>query len=214
MSKVYGFKDKSTAERLARPGDQGGIGYPNSPATAQTITVELSGTLTAYSDTAAPPSVDAQIVSYGTTGLSTTSNWTDTELPTVKVYNSLGAEFSSGDHVICCKMDGRFFVVIGLHYKSLVRFTLDAALTTSDASQTATITDQYGPGLDNTTTSGGIIVHNMETSAAGTYMFEGNLNDAGLAMWDQGTDYRIIQIECDTTPAGGGGGETPGGETP
>jgi hypothetical protein len=101
--------------------------------------------------------------------------------------------------------------------KQLVRFTLDVALTTADASQPATITDQYGPGTDNSNTA--ITAHNLLTHTAGTYMFEGNAGDAGLAMRDADQDYRIIQIECADTPdepdpdPGGGGGD-PGGETP
>ena len=81
--------------------------------------------------------------------------------------------------------------------KPLVRFTLDADLTTSDASKAATITDQYGPGADNATS---ITVHNLEivpaTGTATEYMFEGDSGDAGYALWDSGTNYRIIQIQC------------------
>lgn len=104
--------------------------------------------------------------------------------------------------------------------KQLVRFTLDVALATTDASQPATITDQYGPGSDNSDTA--ITAHNLLTSTAGTFVFEGDVGDAGLAMRDTGQDYRIIQIECpdtaspDPDPGGGDGGDggDPGGETP
>jgi hypothetical protein len=81
--------------------------------------------------------------------------------------------------------------------KPLVRFTLGADLTTSDESKTATITDQFGPGMDNSTS---ITVYNHKvTPALGTapeYMFSGDSGDAGLAIWDSGTNYRIIQIQC------------------
>jgi hypothetical protein len=80
--------------------------------------------------------------------------------------------------------------------KSLVRFTLAATLATSDASKTATITNQYGPGSDGPTGAGAITVHNLLTSTGGVYVFEGDSGDAGLAMWDTGTNYRIIQLEC------------------
>lgn len=78
--------------------------------------------------------------------------------------------------------------------KLLVRFTIDSALTTGDASVAATITNQYGPGPDGTETA--ITVHNLLTSVAATYVFSGASGAAGLAMWDSGTDYRIIQMEC------------------
>jgi hypothetical protein len=80
--------------------------------------------------------------------------------------------------------------------KPLVRFTLSAALATSDASKTATITNQYGFGCDGSTSAAAITVHNLLTSTASTYVFEGDSGDAGLAMWDSGTNYRIIQMEC------------------
>lgn len=80
--------------------------------------------------------------------------------------------------------------------KLLVRFTLSAALATSDASKSATIASQYGFGCDGTTSSGGITVHNLLTATAATYVFSGASGAAGLAMWDSGQNYRIIQMEC------------------
>lgn len=82
------------------------------------------------------------------------------------------------------------------NFKPLVRFTLGSALTLSDASKTATVTHQYGVGKDQVTTANGITVHNLETHTSGSYVFEGDASDAGLAMLDAGTDYRIIQMEC------------------
>jgi len=79
--------------------------------------------------------------------------------------------------------------------KSLVRFTLNAALTESDDSQLATITDQFGPGLA-ADASIVITVHNHLTSTPLTYEFSGASGDAGIAAWDSGLNYRIIQLEC------------------
>ena len=90
--------------------------------------------------------------------------------------------------------------------KQLVRFTLNSALTTSDEFKPATITHQYGPGNDNSNTA--IDVYNLETHATGTYVFEGDSGDAGLAMLDKNQEYRIIQIEC---PNDSGGGDGDGG---
>lgn len=79
--------------------------------------------------------------------------------------------------------------------KPLVRFTLDSALATSDASKAATITDQYGQGVDGATS---ITVHNLLTSTASTYVFEGASGAAGLAFWDSGTNYRVLNMQCPT----------------
>lgn len=78
--------------------------------------------------------------------------------------------------------------------KPLCRFTLDAALATSEASEGATITDQYGPGADHSETD--ITVYNMLTSTTDVYLFEGAIGAAGLAMWDSGTGWKILQMEC------------------
>ena len=220
MADVYGFSNAGTAKALAALVGGAGTSIDGTERKRRDFNtqVKITTAIPAWNKASLPNSELAQKLSINTVGRSEISYHNGGTLPQITVYNLLEMELPVDAICNCIYMDGRWFVISMEYYKSLVRFTLDAALTTSDASQTATITDQYGPGVDNTTASGGITVHNMETSAAGTYMFEGNLNDAGLAMWDQGTDYRIIQIECDTTPAGGeeggGGGETPGGETP
>jgi len=78
--------------------------------------------------------------------------------------------------------------------KQHCRFTLGGALATTDASQSATIQTQYGPGVDHPSTS--ITVRNLLTHTAGTYVFEGDSGDAGIAMYDSGTTWNIIQMEC------------------
>jgi hypothetical protein len=79
--------------------------------------------------------------------------------------------------------------------KQTVRFTLDDDLFTYSPSEYATITAQYGPGKDNPDTA--ITVKNMQTGdPAGTYLFEGDEDAAGLAVWDTGQSYVIIQMEC------------------
>lgn len=74
--------------------------------------------------------------------------------------------------------------------KQLARFTLGATLT---GSASATLTNQYGPGTAHTTTS--VTVHNLTDSSSGQ-VFSGASGAAGLAMWDSGTNWRIIQMEC------------------
>jgi len=92
--------------------------------------------------------------------------------------------------------NGQYVIVPLLGTRKLVRFTLAAAMTTSDASKSATITDQYGPGEDGPTTAGGITVHNLETHTSGTHVFEGDSGDTGYAYHDAENDYIILQMEC------------------
>jgi len=88
---------------------------------------------------------------------------------------------------------GKFWVSNLPQYKALCRFTLDAALATTDASKTAVAQSQYGTGYGGLTN---ITVYNLLTAVAGTYVFEGASGAAGLAYLDSGTDWRIIQMEC------------------
>lgn len=83
-----------------------------------------------------------------------------------------------------------------LCFRPSIRFFLSAALATSDASKTATIQNQWGRGIDNTTSSAAITVHNPETSTGSVYQFEGASGAMGLADHDYGTNYIIKQMEC------------------
>ena len=84
-----------------------------------------------------------------------------------------------------------------INYKPLVRFTLSAALGSSDASKTATIQSQFGHGMDNPNTgAGAITVHNLLTHSGGVYKYFGDSGDAGMAVWDSANDYRILDLEC------------------
>lgn len=117
---------------------------------------------------------------------------------TATVYNPLEVALDAGDVFMGVRtLDGALWVVnvfndTGL-IKPLADFSLGSAMTTSDASKSATIQNQYGPGKDNSTS---ITVYNMATSTGGTYVFEGASGARGLALWDSGTNYRIIQMEC------------------
>lgn len=82
-------------------------------------------------------------------------------------------------------------------FKSLVRFTLGDALTDQDDSQSATITDQYGPGIENPDDE--ITVHNLEQPTEDTYYFTGTAGAVGLAIHDSGQNYRIIMM-CEIKP--------------
>jgi hypothetical protein len=126
----------------------------------------------------------------------TTSGYANTDLE-ITVHDATGvAKAAEGDIVYVRRFpdSGRYEIIVDPGYKSLVRFTLDNALTTSEASESATITDQYGLGNDNDETA--ITVHNLLTHTAGVYVFEGDASDAGLALWDSAQNYRIIMMEC------------------
>jgi hypothetical protein len=78
--------------------------------------------------------------------------------------------------------------------KQYCRFTLDAALATTDANKAATIQSQWGTGTDHSTS---ITVNNLLTHTAGTYVFEGDSGDAGIAIYSgSGSTWYIIQMEC------------------
>ena len=84
-----------------------------------------------------------------------------------------------------------------VHFKPLVRFIVATdALTTSNATNAATKTDQYGPGANNTTAAAGITITNTLTDVGGVYIFEGAVGKAGLADWDSGTTYIIKNMQC------------------
>ena len=77
--------------------------------------------------------------------------------------------------------------------KQMCRFTLDEAMTTSDEHKEATITAQYGQGASHA--SNDITVYNLLASDS-SYVFEGVEDAAGLAYWDSGTNWYIVQMEC------------------
>lgn len=196
MPTAYAFSERSIAESLTRSVGPTALEEPATGVPAVLFVVKLTGALSAYSSGSAAPSADGQLLADTPSSGFVDTRENGVKQKTVKVYNVFEQDFPVDSVLVCGRLDGRLFVIQPTTYKSLVRFTLSSALATSDASKTATITNQYGFGVDNTTASGGITVHNLLTSTGGVYVFEGDSGDAGLAMWDQGTNYRIIQMEC------------------
>ncbi len=101
--------------------------------------------------------------------------------------------------IVYHQRDTRDWRIIGIpskgsSIKPFVRCTVDNALTTSEATNAATITHQWGPGTDNTSTA--ITVHNLLTSTGGVYLFEGDSGDAFLAVHDKNQDYILVNGEC------------------
>ena len=79
--------------------------------------------------------------------------------------------------------------------KIFCRFTLNAALATSDASKAATITNQYGYGINHASTS--ITVQNFLTATAGVYEYHGASGAAGKAFYDPVTKtWHIFDLQC------------------
>lgn len=83
-----------------------------------------------------------------------------------------------------------------LCFRPSIRFTLSSALTTATASITGTIVDQWGRGIDNTTTTSAITLNNLVDHTGSSYVFEGDSGDVGIADHDRGTIYRIKNLEC------------------
>lgn len=78
--------------------------------------------------------------------------------------------------------------------KQFCTFTLDNALTTSESSESATISTQFGHGTDHSSTA--ITVNNLPDGTS-TYVFEGDSGDYGMALYSgSGTTWYIIQMEC------------------
>ena len=80
--------------------------------------------------------------------------------------------------------------------KPLFRFTLDAALATSDATGSGLITNQYGEGTAQSTASAVTLIN---LAITGGYLFSGSSGQAGLAYYGSSTGSPIIQMECPAT---------------
>ncbi len=103
---------------------------------------------------------------------------------------SVSTSVANGDRFLATRDNfGSIWVVTVL--PTMVRFTLDSALATSDASKAATVDDSQS-SLDGDS----ITVYNPETATASTYIFAGDSGDAGLAMKREDGDFWIVQMEC------------------
>ena len=79
--------------------------------------------------------------------------------------------------------------------KPFCKFQLTNALTTSEASEAATLVAEYGAGRGHGTTS--ITVYNLETRPGVPSVFQGDANDVGYAFWDPALKrWYIFQMEC------------------
>lgn len=83
-----------------------------------------------------------------------------------------------------------------------IKFKLNYALTTAQSSQASTVLEYWGT---KSPAPGPLSVFNLETNVAGTFVFHGNANAVGYAVWDEKlARYKIIVIESDSDDAHGG----------
>ena len=74
-------------------------------------------------------------------------------------------------------------------------FQADTAFDTTDSSVSGTIETQYGEGVDHASLSATFLNH--KTHTAGTYLFVGDEDDYGTALYSgEGTEWHIVQFEC------------------
>ncbi len=113
------------------------------------------------------------------------------------VYNLDTVSRTTGQFTVCVRDDesGRWMATgggSGTGYKQFCRFTLDAELTDSTTSVAALLTNQWGEGTAHST--GTITVYNPLDGYTTGCLFEGTSGTAGLAGYDSGTAWVIIQL--------------------
>ena len=152
----------------------------------------IAGTSAALAD---PASGTLNVYKFNSTGGTTDTSRDET------VHNLSTVARTTSEYTVAVRdyESGRWMAVAGsgaaTGNKRLCRFVLDAALSTSAASAAAKIVVQYGDGTAHSTT-GTITVGNLLTSGTSVFLFEGTSGAAGLAYWDSGTEWRIVQMEC------------------
>jgi hypothetical protein len=81
--------------------------------------------------------------------------------------------------------------------KPFCTFKANGSFTTTSASVAGTIQTQFGEGQDHASTSA--TFYNLDESG-GDYVFEGDTNDWGIALYSGTSTYwYIVQMECPTT---------------
>jgi hypothetical protein len=112
------------------------------------------------------------------------------------VYNLDTVSRTTGQFTVCVRDDesGRWMATGGggSGYKQLCRFVLDAELTDATTSQAALLTNQWGEGTAHST--GSITVYNPLDGYTTGCLFEGTSGTAGLAGYDSGTAWVILQM--------------------
>lgn len=119
----------------------------------------------------------------------------DSNALTVDVYNVTDVEItpSMGYFSVSRLKTGGYVCFKAPVFKSLVRFELTADLDITDSTGSATILSQHGPGVTNPNSS--ITLGNPATST-GDRQYYGVTGAEGWAMWDYGSVYQILDLEC------------------
>jgi hypothetical protein len=205
--KLYGFvrddakvlKAIAQANRIGRSiGASGGfpsqIGAGGPAAGAWVMQATSSITAAAYSPYLTPGSGTAKIMRLDTNLIAHQDNEQDV---TVTVYSMLPhAILDDGLLMVIRTLDGVLWVTQWLDFPQVFcRFKTTASFTTSSASVAGTIQAMYGMGRAHGTTTGRTF-YNLADNTDSAYIFEGGSGDAGFAVWDSGSNWRIIQMEC------------------
>lgn len=151
-----------------------GVADASIAGTTGTLTTPGSGTLNVYKFTS--------------TGGTTVTTRDET------VYNLSTVARTTDEFTIAVRdfQSGRWMAVAGSgdssSYKPLIDFVLDSGLNTTDASATALIVNQFGPGTAHSTTSSVTVLQgpgDMYFGSSGTY---------GQAVWNTSRQFKIIQL--------------------
>jgi len=127
----------------------------------------------------------------------------DPEETEITVKDSRECDFAGPQD--CEGMALRRFTNNGFHYEIVelfwkarfIDFTADADFETSDDSVEVTVVRYYGGGVDPDPESEGVTVYNSREHTTDTYIFEGDEDDWGWAVYDEHNDkYWHKQNEC------------------
>jgi hypothetical protein len=114
------------------------------------------------------------------------------------VYNLSSVARTTSEYTVAVRdyQSGKFMAVAGsggTGSKKVCSFTLDASLTTTTEYAAAKITAQIGDGTAHSTT-GTINVYNTLDGYTTGYIFDGSSGVNGLAYYDTGTNWKILQL--------------------
>lgn len=90
------------------------------------------------------------------------------------------------------------YIVSAVHdqvFKPLIRVTANSSFSQGSSQFTATIKNQWGPGIE-ASTANNVTVRNFQTSTSTDHLFAGASGAAFIALWDDSTTYTAIQGEC------------------
>jgi len=192
---VYGFEHadaKALLRTLGQPGDNQSLSrrVPMSRASGVWI-MEATTAITDASGTT-PGSGTAKLKWLNpSTGL--IEDWKPNTVIVTQTIYTLTAGMPAGQ-IAECTQDNFGTIWMGggsAGIGTTVRFSLDNALTTAEASNAATV-DDAASAWDNES----ITVYNCLTSTASTYLFEGDSGDFGLCVLREDGNWWIVNMEC------------------